>query len=215
MKRIIMGAVALAGLAGGTAVAVAAARDDRAVEQAVLSDAAERLDVTTNELRSALSAAEDAQLDAAVKSGELTQEEADEIKQRRRADGTVLRLRPGGGHRPGGPGGHRAGSGRLLEDAATALGISTEDLIERLRDGEALSAIARAEGRTLAEVRSAVKAAATRRLDAALAADRITRAQYDDMVEHLAEHVERLGERPALRGSRGPHSHPHDDGHPG
>ena len=206
MKRMIAGAVTLAALAGGAAVAVAATNDEKAAEKAVLSDAAKRLDVTSEELRSALAAAEDAQLDAAVKAGELTQEQADEIKQRRAADGTVLRLRPGGaGHHRGGPGGHHGRSGRLLEDTATALGINSEQLLERLRDAETVAEIAQAEGRTLPQVKSAVKAAATKRLDAALDADRITQAQYDEMVEHLADRVERLGERPVLRGSRGPH----------
>ena len=212
-KRLIAGIVTVAALAGGTAGAVAATDDGREAEQAVLSDAAKRLGVSADDLRSALGAAEDAQLDAAVRAGELTQEQADRIKEHRRAEGTVLRLGPGGRH--GGPGGHRGGGPQLMEEAAGALGISRDELFERLRSGDTLTEIARAEGTTLAEVKSAVRKAATDRLDADLKAGRITEAQHEAMVEHLAEHIERLGERPALlhrRGGAGDTPTPESDG---
>ncbi|HWT23982.1 MAG TPA: hypothetical protein VN213_10800 [Solirubrobacteraceae bacterium] len=203
-RRVVAGAVAAAALAGGTAGAVAATTDEKAAEQAVLGDAAKRLGVTTDELRSALAAAQDAQLDAAVKAGDLTQEQADAIKARRDAEGTVLGLGRGrfGDHhgfgRRGGPWG-----GPLADEIATALGISPERLFEQLRNGRTLEQIATAEGKTLEQVRAAVKAAVTERLDAALVAGRITQAQYDEMVEHLGEHIARLGEEPAFRGGRG------------
>ena len=204
-KRLMAGIVTAAALVGGAGGAVAATSDKEA-EQQVVSDAAKRLGVSSSELRSALAAAEEAQLDAAVKAGELTQEQADRIKEHRRADGTVLRLGPGGHH--GGPGGHRGGGPQLMEDAARALGITEERLFDRLRAGESLGEIAEAEGKSLAEVKSAVKAAATKRLDADLQAGRITRAQHAAMVEHLAEHVDRLGERPVFPRHHSDHAAP-------
>ncbi len=211
-KRLIAGIVTVAALAGGAAGAVAATSEKEA-EQQVLSNAAKRLGVSAKELRSALAAAEDAQLDAAVKTGELTQEQADRIKEHRQADGTVLRLGPGRHH--GGPGGHPGGghlaSGpRLMEDAASALGISSQQLFERLESGKTLGEIAEAEGKSLAQVKSAVKEAATKRLDAELKAGRITKAQHTELAEHVGEHLDRLGERTAFH-SRGGHG-PHDDG---
>jgi len=141
-KHIIVGAVALTAFAGGTAGAVAATSDTREAEQAVLSDAANRLDVPPEELRSALRAAEDAQLDAAVRAGELTRKRAEAIKAHRAADRTVLRLGPGGRR------GHRGG-GRLMDDAARALGISRKELRDRRRDGSTLAEIAaRSSGST-------------------------------------------------------------------
>src|SRR4051794_22042408 len=104
-KRLIAGAVTIAALATGSAAAVAATADHKAAEQAVLADAAKRLGVSADQLKSALSSAEEAQLAAAVKAGTITQEQAVQIKARRAAEGTVLSL---GGHGGpgGGPGGH-------------------------------------------------------------------------------------------------------------
>ena len=130
MRRTRIAAVATAGAlaAAGTGVAVATSASDDAKqrEQAVLEDAAGRLDVDADELRDALAAAEDAQLDAEVKAGRLTQEQADAIKQMRDRSGLVL---GGPGHR-GGPdgfgfrGGQRGGPGEVMGAAAKALGIS-------------------------------------------------------------------------------------------
>lgn len=211
-KKLIAGMATVAALAGGAAGAVAATGEKEA-EQQILSDAAKRLGVSAAELRSALAAAEDAQLDAAVRAGELTQERADRIREHRQADGTVLKIGPGRHH--GGPGGEHGGrrlaSGpQLIQDAASALGLSSQQLFERLESGKTVGEIARAEGRSLAEVKSAVKATATNRLDAELKAGRITKAQHTVLVEHVDEHLDRLGEVTAFHG-RGGHG-PHDDG---
>jgi hypothetical protein len=87
-----------------------------------------------------------------------------------------------------------------------ALGITEEELVDRLRDGQTLAEIAEAEGKTLAQVRSAVRAEAVERLDEAVQDGRITKAQRDEMVEHLDEHLERLGEGPFF--GRGGHHGP-------
>src|SRR3954454_23282747 len=142
-KHLAMGAATLVALSGGAAGAVAASSDDKAAETTVLADAAKRLGVSADDLRSALSGAEDAQLDDAVKAGKLTQAQADEIKAHRQADGTVLGL----GHGGHGGGGH--GGGRLLDDAAKALGITTTSLFDQLRGGKTLEDIAKAKGKTL------------------------------------------------------------------
>jgi hypothetical protein len=190
-KHLAAGAATLAVLAGGAAGAVAATNDDKAAEQSVLADAAKRLGVNADDLRSALSSAEDAQLDAAVKAGTLTQAQADEIKAHRKADGTVLNP----GH--GGRGGHgHDGVGRgLMDDAAKALGITTTNLFDQLRGGKTLEQVAKAKGKTLAEVKAAVKQSATDRLKADLAAKKITQSQYDDAIGHLADEVDELGTR--------------------
>src|SRR4051794_41881214 len=100
---LISAAVLAAGAGGGAAIAATSGNDDqKKSEQAVLDDAAKRLNVSPEALRGALGAAEDAQLDQAVKDGKLTQAQADAIKQRRRQDGPG-RGPPGGrGHGPGG-----------------------------------------------------------------------------------------------------------------
>ena len=205
-KKLIAGAATLAVLAGGaSAVAATTTTDRKAEEQAFLADAAKRLGVSSEQLTSALTAAQDARLAAAVKAGELTQAQADAIKARRAADGTVLSL----GRGPGGPGGHGGGPGgrgggrELLADAAKAIGITEDALKTQLRDGKTLTAIVKAEGKTLADVQAAVKKAAVARLDADLKAKTITQAQYDEAVEHLNEHIARLGDAKFGPGGKG------------
>jgi len=201
-KKLIAGAATLAVLAGGaSAVAATTSTDRKAEEQAFLADAAKRLGVSSEQLTSALTAAQDARLAAAVKAGELTQAQADAIKARRAADGTVLPL----GRGPGGPGGHggRGGGHELLADAAKAIGITEDALETQLHDGKTLTAIVKAKGKTLAEVQAAVKQAATARLDADLKAKTITQAQYDEAVEHLNEHIARLGDAKFGPGGKG------------
>ena len=169
-KKLIAGAATLAVLAGGaSAVAATTTTDRKAEEQAFLADAAKRLGVSSDQLTSALTAAQDARLAAAVKAGELTQAQADAIKARRAADGTVLSLGRGPGGHGGGPGG-RGGGRELLADAAKAIGITEDALKTQLRDGKTLTEIVKAEGKTLADVQAAVKQAAVARLDAALKA---------------------------------------------
>lgn len=205
-KKLIAGAATLAVLAGGaSAVAATKTTDRKAEEQAFLADAAKRLGVSSDQLTSALTAAQDARLAAAVKAGELTQAQADAIKARRAADGTVLSL----GRGPGGPGGHGGGPGgrgggrELLADAAKAIGITEDTLTTQLRDGKTLTEIAKAKGKTLADVQAAVKKAAIARLDADLKAKEITQAQYDEAVEHLNEHISRLGDAKFGPGGKG------------
>jgi transposase-like protein len=208
MKRnhLIAGAVTVAALAGGTAGAVAATSDDKAAEQTVLSDAAKQLGVSADELRAALSKAEDAQIDAEVKAGRLTQAQADEIKQHRQSDGSVLGFGHGG-HGPGDHGGpgHGGPGGRFLfDDAAKAIGISEETLFGQLREGKSLTAIAKAHGKTLADVKAAVEQAATERLDADLKAGRITQAERDEEVGELDEELQHLGDVGGPRFHGGP-----------
>lgn len=210
MRGRRIAAIALSGalVAGGAGAAIAAvARDDPGkAEQAVLDDAAKRLDVTPQQLRDALSAAQDAQLDQAVKDGRLTQKQADAIKAARKRSGHVLGG-PGmfegrGPHRFGMRDGEHGPRGEMVDDLAKALGTTHAKLVAQLRAGTSLAAIAKANGKTLAEVRSSLKATAKQRLDKAVADGDLTRAQADEMLAHIGEHIDDLGtgRGPRLRG---------------
>jgi transposase-like protein len=210
-RAAIIGAATVA-VAGGGGAAIAAMSDDdgKKAEDSIIANAAKKLDVEPGELRGALSDAEDAQLDEAVRNGDLTRKQADAMKRERRRSGRVLG-HPGGPHRGFGPGGP-GGPGRLgrrggpLADVAKALGISRRALFSRLRDGKSVADVARAEGKSLSEVRASVKAAAKRRLDRAVEREDLTRKQADAILEHLDEHLDRLGERgfPGQRRGIGP-----------
>jgi len=206
-KRIIVAAAAAAAVVGGSAGAIAATKQDegKKAEQAVLDDAAKRLNVAPTELRDALAKAQDAQLDQAVKDGRLTQQQADAIKARRKENGRVL----GGGRGHHGPGHHGLRAGGLLKPAADALGLTRRELATQLRAGKTLAEIAKAENKDLSDVKSAVKKAATERLEAAVKAGRLTDAQRDAKVAELDEHIDRFatGEGPGRFGHRGGRGH--------
>jgi hypothetical protein len=223
MKPRRIAALALSGalIAGGAGAAIAAVTkgDAGKTEQAILDDAAKRLDVTPDKLRDALSAAQDAQLDQAVKDGELTQKQADAIKEARRDSGRVL-AGPGllGGPGPhgvlklrGGVGGPGMGKGfgvrfELFEDLAKALGTTEQKLKEQLRDGKSVADVAKANGKTLADVRSAVRAGLKTRLDKAVKDGDLTRKQADHMLDRISEKVTAIGTDKARR-LRGRHHH--------
>lgn len=203
-RRIATLALTGALLAGGTGAAIAAVTKDdgKKAEQAILDEAAKRLDVTPQKLREALSAARDVRLDQAVKHGRLTQKQADAIRERRKQSGRVLGGPFGGprglrGHGPGfGPA--RVARRAIFLDLAEALGISRAQLREQLRDGKSVADIAKAQGKSLDDVRAAVKADATRRADEAVKDRDLTQAQADELLAHLDDALEHLHEAPPM-----------------
>jgi uncharacterized protein (DUF433 family) len=205
-----MAAIALSGaiVAGGATAAIAAVgkKDGRQAEQAVLDDAAKRLNVTPDKLRDALSAARDAQLDEAVKAGRLTQKQADAIKAARKQSGSVLggpKAHLGKRFGPGGPGGPGFGVRHdLLDDIAKALKTTPAKLFEQLRAGKSLADVAKANGVSLADVRTAAKAAIKTRLDTAVKDGDLTRAQADDVLARVDDKLEAIQSGKALRPRR-------------
>ena len=212
MRTRRIAALALSGalIAGGTGVTIAAVakNDEKQAEQAVLDDAAKRLGVTPQKLRDALAAAQDAQLDRAVKDGDLTQKQADAIKAARKQAGTVLSpgLRGGAGGfgvhgKPMLHGGfHPFGvRGDIFEDFAKALGTTQGKLKEQLRDGKSLADVAKANGKSMADVRAAVKAAMRTRLDKAVRDGDLTQKQADEILDNVEDKVAAIGSAKGLR----------------
>ena len=207
----ILGATAVAAI--GTGVAVAAIGDDgKETENAILDDAAERLDVETDDLRNALSEAQQAQIDKAVEEGKLTEEQAERIKEHMQESGRVLGF-PGG---PGGPHGHHGppGGPAVFEAIAKELGISEEKLHEQLMSGKRMRQIARANGKTLADVKSAAKAAIEKQLDEDVKEGRLTEEQADQIREDIPEMLRHLVRGPRFHGFRGGPPGMHGDGPP-
>ena len=219
-RRIaVITAAGLTAAAGGGAAIAATGGDGKKAEDKVLKDAAEELNVSPDKLRDALGDARAAQLDReldrAVKAGELTQKQAGEIKARQRQSGRVLGFAAGPRHGPGprlrfhggGPAvGHRLGGGPL-EDVAKALRISRAELFSQLRDGKTLAQIARAEGKSLDEVKRDVAAATESRVRKALDDGELTEKQAKAILDHLDDHLDRLGSGP-VPGHGGPPGFP-------
>ena len=189
-KRIVaIGvAVALAVTGGGAAFAATSGNDQR---DALLRDAAQRLDVSPGELRAALEGAFGDQLDQAVRAGRLTQEQADDIKERIARYGVLLGgPLDGPRHGFGGPGHGPFGIG--LDAAADYLGLTEAQLERRLTNGRTLAEVARAEGKTVDGLEQALVDAARTRLDRAVADRDLTATERDRILSDVEEHVEDL-----------------------
>lgn len=184
-RKWVIGLVALA-VAAFSGGAYAATQSGTNSKRAFLNDLAKRLNVTPTQLQSAIRAALLDRLDAAVKAGELTQAQANRIKQRIEQGAPVPFFF---GPRPLGRSGFH--SGATLSAAAGYLGISESQLLGDLRSGQTLAQIAKARGKSLSGLERAITAAVKARLDRAVAAGRITKAQENELLRRLSFRLNR------------------------
>jgi len=216
---VAAGLLALAG-AGGTYAATKSSGDTE--RKAFLDDVAKRLKVDPKDLTTALREAYFARLDAAVKAGRLTQAQADAIKKRIGSSGDVPFLGPFGGPGPGGgpPGFHRGGphgGGALfggIDAAAKFLGLTRAELGEQLRSGKSLADVAKDKGKSVDDLKSAIKAGVKSQLDDAVGKKRLTQAKADEILKDLDGRLDdivngkgkglRGGKRGNFKGFRGP-----------
>lgn len=148
-----------------------------------LDQLATTLGVQRTALDSAMSSAASSTAAAAVADGTLTQAQADALLARVQA-GDYGALFGGRGDRHGGPrvdGLHEA----MMDAAAQALGITTDELRTALRDGKTVAELAAAHNTTEQAVTDAALAAAKAKLDQAVAAGTITQAQADTIYADL------------------------------
>jgi len=139
-----------------------------------------------------------------VKDGRLTQQQADRIKQHMRRDGGIPPLAgppprafgfgpPGMGMGMGvGPGIGPGPLGVGLDTAADYLGLSQDQLAQRLRKGNSLADVAKAQGKSVDGLEQALVAAAKQRLDQAVADGDLTAKQRDELLQRLQSHVGEL-----------------------
>ena len=85
--------------------------------------------------------------------------------------------------RAGGPG----PGGQAIADY---LGLTAAELRTQLQGGKTLAQIATAQGKTVAGLEDAIVAAATKKLDAAVTAGKLTAAQEATMLADLKAHVD-------------------------
>ncbi|RIK39043.1 MAG: hypothetical protein DCC58_15855 [Chloroflexi bacterium] len=191
-------------LLGGSALAASSATRDN-LQQDFLDRLAGKLGITTEELNTAIEAAGNETVDAALANGEITEDQAAALKERI-ADGNAFRF-GGFGH---GKWRHFGGPGLGLETIATTLGMTTDELRAELKAGTALTDIITAQGSTVEQVVDALVAEAEARLAEKVAAGDITQAQADAL---LAELPARLTDA-IENGCVGPGRH-HGTGMPG
>jgi hypothetical protein len=198
-RRMVVVAATTLAVVGGGAAAVAATGGGSGTSD-FLDSVAKHLGVSPQKLEDATKAAAIDQVNADLAAGRITKEQADELKKRIEAGDGVLggpRLGYGGPGGPGKPGGFGIGPGLArpaianeLAAAAKYLGLSESDLRTKLRDGQSLADVAKAQNKDVDGLKTAILGAAKTDLDKAVADKKLTQSQADDIYNGLKSHID-------------------------
>jgi hypothetical protein len=193
MNKWKIAASATAGLAiagGGAALAAEKLSSPSDESQAVINDAAQRLNVSPSALSNALKKALEDRVDAAVAAGRITKAEGDELKQRIESSDFPLFL----GH-PG-YGEHHLFGG--LDAAASYLGMTEDALRSELESGKTLAQVAQEKGKSVDGLVQALYDDAKKHLDDAVSAGKLTRSEENTILSNVKQHITDLvnGVRP-------------------
>lgn len=174
----------------------------QALQNLFLDKLAAALNIQRPALDTAIKNAGTSTADTAAQQGALTQAQADQLKARIQ-NGDLGALFGGRGGMPGGPqlpGMRQA----MLDAAAKALNLTTDQLTTQLRSGQTIAQLAQARGTTEQAVTNAALAAAKAQLDQAVKAGTLTQAQADSSYARLQQEGARLltqaGHGPGGRG---------------
>jgi 3-hydroxyacyl-CoA dehydrogenase len=156
-----------------------------------------------------------------VKDGTINQTQADAVKK------AIQDARPAGGpggrdHGPrGGMGGFGFADGKSVVDAAAkALGITSDDLMQQVMNGTTVAKIAESKNVPLNTVVDAAVKEITTKIDAAVTAGNITQAEADKIKTNLTQTVTDFangkmpfgkGGMPGMRGGKGGHGGGNDN----
>jgi len=122
-----------------------------------------------------------------VDDGTITQDQADKVI------AAIVAARPAGGpdggHRGfgGGPGGPGGLIGKGLDVVATTLGITNDEVVTALKDGQTLAELAVSNGKTAQDVIDAIVGEATTRINTAVTDGKITQAQADQWLAEITK----------------------------
>lgn len=208
--------------AGGAAVAaiigigaVAAQDGDDTGGLSFLDRVAQKLGVDTPRLEQAITDARNEEIDERVAAGDLTQEQADRLKEKLDAVGSEeglgfrLGLRGGGEFAfrfaEVGPG-FAICAGLDLDSLAEFLGSTPQELREELAaDGATLATVAEAHGKSRDELKAFIEGEAKTELDEAVAAGDLTQERADEILANLRERIDAMidGEFPPFGKPRG------------
>lgn len=212
----------VAGL-GGAAVAVAQGSSSTsqgppaavtAEQDAFLAALAKNLGVDVAKLKSAIKDAALERLDAAVKAGTITSDEAAEIRKAIEAGNLPLFGLPLRG--PHGMHGMHGDHGAMLSAAADYLGLTSAELVSELRSGKSLADVAKAKGKSVDGLEQAMLNAAKAKLDAAVKAGRLTADEAKQILDRLQAKISDIvnGTLPGPPGFEGHHfGHGFGSGH--
>jgi hypothetical protein len=183
----LIGGAAVLLIAGGAGAAIASSNDNSrsAESKAIIDDAAKELGIPSSRLSDALKKALKDRVDAAVAAGRITKAQGDELKQR--IDSADFPIFGGPGHAFG-----HFGFFHRLDAAASYIGITEAELRTELESGKTLAQVAQDHGKSVDGLVNALVADAKAKLDDAVAAGRLTRAEADDMLSGLKDRIKEL-----------------------
>jgi hypothetical protein len=191
MRRKVIAGAAAALAVGGAGAGVAATKlthSPSAESQAIVNDAAKSLGVEPSKLEAALKKAFEDRIDAAVAAGRLTKAQGNELKQRIESGDFPLFGPPAFGPDFGPP--HPFFHG--LDAAASYLGLTEEQLESRLNSGKTLAQIAKAQGKSVDGLKDAMLADAKAKLDDAVKAGRLSKAEEQQVLKDLEQRTDDL-----------------------
>ena len=149
-----------------------------------LSHLASRLNISQDQLTTAMKGAAHDAVNDAVAAGKLTQQQATQINQRIDS-GKGPGFGFGFGARPGGPRG-AFGGGQAIQAAAKALNMQPSDLMQQLRSGKTLAQIAQAQNVQLSTVTTAITNAVKPGLDQAVSSGKMTQQQETNILNQIS-----------------------------
>lgn len=179
-----------------------------------IADVAEEQGIELDDISDAILAHVQADLDAAVEKGNITQEQADELLAQvaERLPGMLTRVY-------GRPGDHAQFRFKMniQEIIATELGMTIDALHDALRDGNSVADLAGEAGVDLQVIVDAILDAAEAELDGLVEAGTITQERADEILANLAETLpDRLSQTPQPRPPQGgPRGSKPGEGRPG
>jgi hypothetical protein len=191
MRRKVIAGAAAALAVGGAGAGVAATKladSPSAESKAIVNDAAKSLGVEPSKLEAALEKAFEDRIDAAVAAGRLTKAQGEELKQRIESGDFPLFGPPAFGPGFGMP--HPFFHG--LDAAASYLGLTEEQLQSRLESGKTLAQIAEAEDKSVDGLKAALVKDAKAKLDAAVKAGTLTKAEEQKVLQDLEQRIDDL-----------------------
>lgn len=187
---IASGVVALVvGLGAAGAIAANGVLSPSEESKAIIDDAASQLGVQPDELSTALEQAMKNRIDAAVEAGQLTEQQANELKGR--IDSGDFPLIGSRGHAGPGFDGHgpgHFGRGEVLGAAASYLGLTEAELRQQLED-KTLSEIAKDRGKSASGLVDAMVSSAEKSIDQAVVDGKLTKEQATELKDGLEERM--------------------------
>jgi len=184
VKKVLIPVMIAAALAiAVVGVGAGFAQQDNGAADTFLSKVAAKLGIGEDKLKTAVDEAYSETIDEQVAAGQLTQDQADRLKERGFDVAPMFAPR---GRR------FRLGGVNLMESAATVLGISADDLMTQLKDGKSLADVAQAQGVSVDKLKTDLLAQVKTALNTLVSDGKITQSQADDVYSRTESNIDTI-----------------------